>query len=246
MSVNRHHVSFEEVGDLLYGRRNSQLRKVGFGLCTLYVHSIATFGDINSSLFFIVEPIDDALCCYTMKSRKRTTVAIVRDEIGLSVEDFAKLIGKHVATIKSLEAGSGRLALSGATAIEISKRTGVSAAWLLDGNIRAKPVDQNGRPWNWDVFSEVFYGCFHIQSQEETINEAVSRLRSILMNQIGGDVNEHIRAITRTWRFLADMEKDFGDAKKKPSPPSSANARRAGGRKSASPMPRRRDVRASG
>jgi hypothetical protein len=172
-----------------------------------------------------------------MKSRKRTTVAIVRDEIGLSVEDFAKLIGKKPDTVKSLESRPGRLprlALSERTALEISERTGVSAAWLLEGNVRIKPVDQNGNPWNRDVFSSVFYGDFHIQSQKETIDEAVERLRTVLMNQIGGDVKEHIRAITRTWRFLAELEKDFGgsDPKKKPSRPSAASADREDVRKS--------------
>jgi transcriptional regulator with XRE-family HTH domain len=81
------------------------------------------------------------------KSQRRTTVAALRSMLGLSVKDFAELIGKSVATVKSLEAG--RLTLSEETAVEISSQCGISVAWLLDKDVSAPLVSYlrgtNGR-----------------------------------------------------------------------------------------------------
>jgi len=66
-------------------------------------------------------------------SSKRTTVAALRTTLGLSVEQFAELIGKSVSTVKSLET-PGRLNLSEDTAVKISDETGISARWLLEGD----------------------------------------------------------------------------------------------------------------
>jgi transcriptional regulator with XRE-family HTH domain len=85
-----------------------------------------------------------------MKSTRSTTVAIVRQEIGLSAEDFGKLIGKPLGTIKSLE--SNRLKLSEKTARVISEKTGVAMSWLLDNNVLAPPINTFGRPWTKQAF----------------------------------------------------------------------------------------------
>ena len=50
----------------------------------------------------------------------------------LTQDRFAKLLGRTVATVKSLE--TGRLALSEELAKRISQVTGVSLPWLLKGN----------------------------------------------------------------------------------------------------------------
>lgn len=70
-----------------------------------------------------------------MRSLRRTSVARLRLELGLSVEAFAALINKSVPTIYSLE--SGRLALSQQTAQAISRVTGANIYWLLEG--KGKP-----------------------------------------------------------------------------------------------------------
>ncbi len=59
--------------------------------------------------------------------------------LGLSVEDFADLIGKSVSTIRALEAGLRRLPLSEKTALKISQKTGVAVSWLLGGDVTAQP-----------------------------------------------------------------------------------------------------------
>lgn len=65
-------------------------------------------------------------------SSKKTTVAVLRSELGLPIEKFADLIGKKTPTIRSLE--SGRLKLSEETALRIDRETGLSARWLLEGD----------------------------------------------------------------------------------------------------------------
>ena len=85
-----------------------------------------------------------------VRSQRKTTVAVLRQLLGLSVEEFAKLIGKSATTINSLE--TGRLKLSEETAFTISKETGVEMFWLLKGRPKDKPYtldESNGedRPY---------------------------------------------------------------------------------------------------
>jgi transcriptional regulator with XRE-family HTH domain len=56
---------------------------------------------------------------------------VLRQILGLTVEEFAKLIGKSLTTVNSLE--TGRLKLSEETAFRISQETGVEMHWLLKG-----------------------------------------------------------------------------------------------------------------
>ena len=72
-----------------------------------------------------------------MISHKKTPVAVLRAMLGLSVEEFAKLVGIAPSSVNSIE--SGRLALSEKTALQITRETGVSVAWLLNGNAKQKP-----------------------------------------------------------------------------------------------------------
>jgi transcriptional regulator with XRE-family HTH domain len=72
-----------------------------------------------------------------MKSRRKTTVAVLRHVLGLSVEEFAKLIGKSATTVNSLE--SGRLKLSEETAFKIQQETDIDLQWLLKAKPKEKP-----------------------------------------------------------------------------------------------------------
>jgi transcriptional regulator with XRE-family HTH domain len=84
-------------------------------------------------------------------SSKQTTVAVIRSELGLSIEEFGKLIGKAPSTIKALEA-KNRLTLSEETAAAISEATGVSLAWLLEGNPRKRMSTVEGEPYTREVY----------------------------------------------------------------------------------------------
>jgi transcriptional regulator with XRE-family HTH domain len=72
-----------------------------------------------------------------MISRQKTTVAVLRQVLGLSVEEFGQLIGKSVSTVTKLE--NGLLKLSEETAFTISQETGVDMHWLMTGNPKEKP-----------------------------------------------------------------------------------------------------------
>jgi transcriptional regulator with XRE-family HTH domain len=90
-----------------------------------------------------------------MRSFQKTPVAIIRQEIGLSAEAFAELIGKSVSTVTKLE--TAILKLSEETAYRLSEETGASMQWFLEGDPEAKPywidpVDNRRRPWMKQIF----------------------------------------------------------------------------------------------
>jgi transcriptional regulator with XRE-family HTH domain len=93
-----------------------------------------------------------------MKSRRKTTVAQLRHLPGLSVEAFAKLIGKSATTVNSLE--SGRLKLSEETAFKIQEQTGVEMEWLLRAGPREKPYvlsfegHERRKPYTKELFEQ--------------------------------------------------------------------------------------------
>ena len=98
-------------------------------------------------------------------SSKRTTVAALRTTLGLSVEQFAELIGKSVSTVKSLET-PGRLNLSEDTAVKISDETGISARWLLEGD-PDKPMMADS---SWGPDSPYYKSLFeHIQATAQAM-----------------------------------------------------------------------------
>jgi transcriptional regulator with XRE-family HTH domain len=79
-----------------------------------------------------------------MISQRKTTVSVLRAELGLSVEEFAKLIGKSVSTVTKLD--NGQLKLSEETAFKIAQETGVEMSWLLEAKPKEKPYCLDG--WN--------------------------------------------------------------------------------------------------
>jgi transcriptional regulator with XRE-family HTH domain len=93
-----------------------------------------------------------------MRSKRKTTVAVLRQVLGLSVEEFAKLIGKAATTVNSLE--SGRLKLSEETAFKIQEQTGVEMEWLLKAGPREKPYvfsfegHERRKPYRKELFEE--------------------------------------------------------------------------------------------
>ncbi len=94
-----------------------------------------------------------------MRSKRRTTVAVLRQILGISVEEFAKLIGKSAATVNSLE--TGRLKLSEETAFKIQEQTGVEMEWLLNAGPREKPYvlsfegPERRKPYTKELFEQI-------------------------------------------------------------------------------------------
>jgi transcriptional regulator with XRE-family HTH domain len=96
--------------------------------------------------------------CIQVHSKKKTTIAVLRLLLGLTVEEFAVLIGKSVSAVTSLE--TGRLKLSEETAFEVSRQTGVAMAWLLAGAAKEKPYaidegDNSKRSFTKELFESV-------------------------------------------------------------------------------------------
>jgi transcriptional regulator with XRE-family HTH domain len=91
-----------------------------------------------------------------VQSKKKTTVAVLRQILGITVEEFSKLIDKSVTTVNSLE--TGRLKLSEETAFRIQQETGVEMSWLLTAKSKEKPyVFEPGgygfkRPYTKELF----------------------------------------------------------------------------------------------
>jgi transcriptional regulator with XRE-family HTH domain len=101
---------------------------------------------------------------HEMLSLQKTTVAVLRQVLGLSVEEFGRLIGKSASTITKLDNGS--LPLSDETAHTIATETGVCLLWLLKGGPEEEPyvLDWAGRKYPY------FKGHFEqVQAQKGAI-----------------------------------------------------------------------------
>jgi transcriptional regulator with XRE-family HTH domain len=93
-----------------------------------------------------------------MISREKTTVAVLRQKLGLSVEEFGQLIGKSLSTVTKLEVGL--LKLSVETAIKISNETGVDVEWLMAGEPKEDPLstdEESNRkePYSKELFEQI-------------------------------------------------------------------------------------------
>ena len=93
-----------------------------------------------------------------MISQQKTTVAVLRLMLGLSVQEFGQLIGKSISTVTKLE--NGLLKLSVETAIKISHETGVDVEWLMAEDPKEDPYwTDEGRnrkePYSKELFEKI-------------------------------------------------------------------------------------------
>jgi transcriptional regulator with XRE-family HTH domain len=148
-----------------------------------------------------------------MRTLRRTTVAVVREELGLSRQEFADLIGKSDATVSSLE--NGRLQLSERTALAIHKKTGVRMTWLLTGDPNTPPVNIEGKPWTKEDYEKGAFEFHHLDNPTEEVAKTFATfynavLESIFVKQIREDADRASIVITRVEQFLEDLQKEFG------------------------------------
>lgn len=83
----------------------------------------------------------------------RTNLSRLRLALSLNQTAFARLLGRSLAAIQSLE--TGRLDLSRQLAGEVSSITGVSSRWLLDNNLDEEPYDMVGKPWTLQTYQKL-------------------------------------------------------------------------------------------
>jgi transcriptional regulator with XRE-family HTH domain len=168
-----------------------------------------------------------------MKSRLKTPVAIVRNRIGLSVEEFAHLIRRSVGAVQRLERGD--LKLSDKTAWRIQDETGAPADWLLKDNPALEPVIPGGIVWSKEVFevhqgqkqsAEVAHKIFGSVNytrvparQRQEKSHAIAKYLAVLTQAdihaslaqaiLKGE-HEFEKAVLALNRFRARMAKEFG------------------------------------
>jgi transcriptional regulator with XRE-family HTH domain len=141
------------------------------------------------------------------KSELRTKVAVLRSVIGLSVGEFAALVGKSPYTIKSLE--SGRLKLSKGLAILISKKTGVALRWLLDETQTGPPFTRDNEPFTKESYDR------HAASVMAKIKDAQRNQPEFLgdlLTQLLKALEDHPDfplAVYRTESFMSDLMMEF-------------------------------------
>lgn len=82
----------------------------------------------------------------------RTKIAKLRRVCGLDQKEFAKLIGRSVSTIQSLE--SEKHELTEELAKEIAQQTGASLDWLMFAPSDVEAEDIKGRPFTRQWFEE--------------------------------------------------------------------------------------------
>jgi len=85
----------------------------------------------------------------------KTPVAVVRNRIGLSVEEFAHLLSCSVGTIQRLERGD--LKLSDRLAWRIQDETAAPADWLLKNDPSLEPLIPGGLIWSEEMY-QVYQG----------------------------------------------------------------------------------------
>jgi len=144
-----------------------------------------------------------------MRSLRRTTTAVVRSELQLSLSEFARLIGKSPSTIQALEAGS--LKLSEKTGLAISKKTGVQLNWLLDGDPKSSPLTSEGTPWSRRHFEKRLGQISQMDkiAMRTLIMFHAAELKAIIEKQRNHPDNISIIE-SRVHRFLKELRDEFG------------------------------------
>jgi hypothetical protein len=149
-----------------------------------------------------------------MKSTLKTTAAVLRDIIGISVGEWEKIIGRTEHTIHALE--SGRLTLSPSLAAKMNYETGISMKWLLDGKPKAPPVSAGGRKYTKAIFDEAqarqkYFATVKDEDVRSTVVDALRVICAVLVNA-NRKRNFHL-AVYRTAKALAELRDEFGEAK---------------------------------
>src|SRR5260370_11728737 len=152
-----------------------------------------------------------------MQTKMSTRVAVLRTQLGLTVEQFANVIGKSTSTINSLE--TGRLALSQETAYRIEEMTGVSMQWVLGEGSTEKPfwINQESQRLKWE---KSYFELIQTRNVASGLRPAKPAWRLANGITVGGDwlsiysaADQHgqgSRAIYLMTRFLEDLTKRLG------------------------------------
>jgi transcriptional regulator with XRE-family HTH domain len=148
-------------------------------------------------------------------SKLKTTVAVLRNALGMKTPDFADLVGLSLSAVEKLE--TGRLKLSEQVAGRISFETGVSEKWLLARKSDAWPVTDSGRPFSQDTYSATRtniekWGQAHPDVENSfmdwfVLQQAVGLKCVATSANANGKLPLFLSAVTG---FLSELEQKFG------------------------------------
>ncbi|MEK7950525.1 helix-turn-helix transcriptional regulator [Luteolibacter soli] len=126
--------------------------------------------------------------------------ALKQENRKLTQSDFARLIGRTAATIKSIE--SGRLALSDDLAKRISQVTGVSLPWLLKGDSSQPIRARDGKPY---ALAHLERAQFELRDRKE--GKAPFGIKRAVIATQGETVADLVRELSK--RFARHPDGEF-------------------------------------
>ena len=140
-------------------------------------------------------------------SQRSTTVAIFRGILGpvLGQEGrFAELAGRSISWVKKVSAGV--TPLSEEAALDLEKRTGISAAWLLEGETEKPAVSVSGGRFDVGVFEDYrANGEVTEVSDLGGVAEAIAEIEAAAQKKGKGSLFNY-----RVSRFLKECGEEFG------------------------------------
>ena len=165
-------------------------------------------------------------------SGKKTTAAKLRYILNsdpkvphIKADDWAKMLGCSLDTIRSVE--SGRMKLSRDLATAMFHATGISVEWLLKGNPKAPRVAANGEPYTRKIFEETQAGKKWFDRQHPFLRDIdklgfCAQLAAILEN--ANTQEKYFMAAYNVGEALESLRKKFapGLDAHRPAPPAAA------------------------
>jgi hypothetical protein len=127
-------------------------------------------------------------------SKNKTTFSILRKHLGKvngSLRSLCKITGFSESFLKKVSCGI--IELNERSALVISSKTGISASWLLENDIKKTPVDVNGNTFTEKSFSN----C--LKANIKDIYEITERIISL-------SEKAHIKGKYQEFAFSVDFE----------------------------------------
>lgn len=150
-----------------------------------------------------------------MKSRRKTTLAVLRDILGPTdghEASFAAMIDRSVSWVKKASSEAGRVHPK--VAQLISSKTGISADWLLAGNLSLLPVETDNRtPYTresydkWRGPGETSIGVDPISGVPQCVAQIIGAFASAIQSG-----KSHL-ALDDVWKFSQAMHLRYGPPK---------------------------------
>jgi hypothetical protein len=150
-----------------------------------------------------------------MKSRKQTTLAVLRDILGPTDGHeamFAAMLDRSVSWVKKASSQAGRV--NPKVAQLISSKTGISADWLLAENPFLPPVEADNRtPFTresyakWRSPGESYIGVDAISGVPECLAQIIGAFASAIQ------AGKSRLALDDLWKFSQAMRLRYGQPK---------------------------------